>query len=99
MATKVSAYGYDLKKGHGQINLKSVLNIYSSISFDEGNSVYHNDCSKFVDDKKICQRLGTPWLNWRFSLALTVCMLRALFFVSSQFVNCVGCFLVKITYI
>ena len=35
----------------------------------------------------VCLRLGPPWLSWRFSLALKVCVLKAFFFVSSQFVN------------
>ena len=32
----------------------------------------------------VCLWLGPLWLNWAFSLALTVCELRAIFFVSSQ---------------
>ena len=40
--------------------------------------------------------LGPPWLNRGFSLAMTICVFRALFLVSSQFINGFGCFPVMI---
>ena len=35
----------------------------------------------------VCLRLGRLWLNQGLSLALTVCVVIAIFIVSSQFVN------------
>ena len=40
-----------------------------------------------------CLWLDPPWINLRFSLALTVCESGALFFVSSQCVNLIRLFL------
>ena len=45
------------------------------------SAIYRNSDSNPVLD--VCLRLGPPWLNCGFSLAPTVCMLRALFIVSS----------------
>ena len=37
--------------------------------------------------KSVFRCLISPWVNWGFSLALTVCVLRAHINVSSLFVN------------
>ena len=40
-----------------------------------------------------CLWLGPPWLNLRFSLALTICESLAMFLVSPQWVNLIRLFL------
>ena len=48
-------------------------------------AIYANPDLNPVPD--VCLRLRPTWLGCGFSLVPTVCMLRALFIVSSQFVN------------
>ena len=47
----------------------------------------------------VCHWLDPPWLNWGFTLALTLCELRALFFISSQYVYKLDCLPVMIHWI
>ena len=45
---------------------------------------------RFMPDD--CLWLGLPWLNFRFSLALTVCDPKAIFLLSSWNVNLIQLF-------
>ena len=47
----------------------------------------------------VCLWLGPPSFNWGFSLALTVCELRPIFFVSSRYVYKFDCIPVMIHWI